>query len=349
MRAIAVYLTPKGAGLFKSELRSDTLWAAICWAHGYLYGSDEVEALIQLYTSPEKAEKAFFISSAFPYYHIKCGDACDELLRFLPYPIEPYRSAQIEKSASTPKLAKESMRKNKKVNRPWIDWDTFSAVFCGNSQLTKSANFPMPSLAQTATTHNTIDRRWLSTLSVNDNGQLFHTNEKYLQIDVDPRCQVTSGLYFLVQGNFSVIQPALRLLSHLGIAGDRSSGKGHFDIRWEEVEVPEHSAPNARLCLSLYRPKTDVELPAIEEARDNKYRYFQYRLVKRQGRFQTTSRYLQPSFFFFGEGSIFPKIQALEGIPGQVFPVFDKQTDIDNHGYNPHRYGHGLMLNIQIT
>jgi CRISPR type III-A-associated RAMP protein Csm4 len=348
MQATAVYLTPKGAGLFRSELRSDTLWAAICWAHGYLNGSKGIEELIALYTSPSDKEDTFFISSAFPYYKIKCGDNCDKLLRFLPHPIEPYRDKQTVYDSSSVRRAKESMRSNKINKREWISWDEFSVRFCGNKQLTDTINFPTPSLAQTATTHNTIDRARLGTLTVNDSGQLFHTNENYLQLKIDPRCEVRSGLYFLVTGNFSVIEPALRLLSHLGIAGDRSSGKGDFNIDWESVDVPEHGEPNARLCLSLYRPRVNDELPAIESAKNSMHRYLQYKLIKRQGRFQMTSRYLQPSFLFFGEGSIFPNIGELQGVPGQVFSIFDGVPGIKQPAYNPHRYGHGLMLNVQI-
>jgi|APTNR8051073442_1049403.scaffolds.fasta_scaffold02150_9 CRISPR-associated protein Csm4 len=330
-----VFLRPKGAGLFRSQLRSDTLFGALCWSLQTITNG-LLKDLLPGYHGDSAKHQPFFLSSAFPFLE----DAQGNRSLFLPHPMEPYRNFESDKKPADAQAAKQVMRNHKRSEKrqTWISWEAFNTRFAGNdSHLPPNV---LPKVSTRAVTHNSIDRRYLGTTVVADSGQLFHTNENYLDWDSgDKSAHWKPGLYFLVQGNFDLIKPALRFLEHFGIAGDRGTGKGHFQIDWETIELPESPNANARLNLSLYHP-TASEAKALDASSD---RLFRYRLVDRQGRHLHQKEYRQPGYFFFGEGSVFPLIPELGAFPGKNLIIGNRNSTDDVQ-----RYGRGFMLNIKI-
>ena len=349
MKAKIVYLQPQSAGLFRSELRSDTLWGALCWAMRMVEqdGGAKLEQLLAAYDGQQEEGIApFYLSSAFPYLSRQDEHGQEHKRHFLPYPLEPYRDLNPEKLPSDPQELKELMRNHKKQEkrRQWISWEAFAAKFCRAAA--PVADTAWPRVGTRAMAHSSIDRTRLGTLDTKQGGLLYHTNENYLYFEAETKERQWSdaGLYFLVQTeDFAPLEPALRFLEDFGLAGDRSTGKGHFRIEWQDIEVPEAAAEGedaARLCLSLYHP-TQAEAQAIDDA---KGRFCRYKLVDRQGRHSWQKKHVQTGHFCFAEGSIFPHLDCLQGHPGQNKLVRHKNGNI----HPVYRYGHGFMLDIKI-
>ncbi len=342
MQDSIVYLRPQGPGLFRSGLRSDTLWGALCWAIRMVYknGDAVLNNLLDAYAIPDNTSGAFYLSSAFPFVFSQ-----DEAkYHFLPHPFEPYRNQEPEAIPTGPSAQKNMLRDEKRRQKQlkWIAWEVFSARFCGDDRNTAPSFSPI--IGTRAMTHNSIDRTRLGTIETQNGGLLFHTNENYLSIE--GRGDLSgweSGLYFLVKGNFSILEPALRFLEHFGIAGDRGTGKGHFRIDWEEVKIPESPEPNARFCLSLYHP-SESEAGDLDKSTD---RVFRYQLADRQGRHLMERDYLQNGYFCFGEGSVFPILPNSKQFPGKNIEVRAEDRSSDIH--RVHRYGHAFMLDIKIS
>jgi len=125
--------------------------------------------------------------------------------------------------------------------------------------------------------HNSIDRMSSSTLVKESRGQLYweeeynffgneilnrkinylleSDNEKeFSQSDIN----FINGIYFLVDGeDTDLIRGPLNLLSHLGIGGNKSIGKGSFIYKIDDfnLELPEKY--NSYISLSLYHPHKD--------------------------------------------------------------------------------------------
>jgi CRISPR-associated protein Csm4 len=351
MKAKIVYLQPQSAGLFRSKLRSDTLWGALCWAMRMVEqdGGAKLGQLLAAYAEPQEEGIApFYLSSAFPYLSRQDEHGQEQKRLFLPYPLEPYRDQSPEKLPSDPQALKELMRIHKKQEKrkQWISWEVFSARFCGGPTSVVNVDTVLPRIGARAMAHSSIDRTRLGTLDTKQGGLLYHTNENYLYFEADTKEREWSdaGLYFLVQTeDFAPLEPALRFLEDFGLAGDRSTGKGHFRIEWQDIEAPEASEAGekaARLCLSLYHP-TQAEAQAIDNA---KGRLCRYKLEDRQGRYSWQKKHIQTGHFCFAEGSVFPRLDALQGHPGQN-KLLPSQ---DGASHPVYRYGHGFMLDIKI-
>lgn len=112
----------------------------------------------------------------------------------------------------------------------------------------------------------------------------------------------------MCDGDFSIIEPALNFLSHLGFAEDASSGKGHFDIHSEafNIELPENLTHF--LTLSGYLPSDD-EVEKFDESNTH------YELTKKTGKLSTkhlnTNQYQKREVYFMSPGFSFPWLQQL--------------------------------------
>ena len=148
----------------------------------------------------------------------------------------------------------------------------------------------------------------------------------------------------------------MRFLSHYGIGGDRSIGKGRFKIsEISDFEIKTPADANARMSLSLYRP-TEAELKQFLQGEQKKLMH--YKLEDRLGRTQwggikqkpdkKAARGLQrflheDALLFFTEGSIVPLISEQEDLLGQNTVVGRHHLDFDIE-----RYGYGFMIDVKI-
>lgn len=331
MNCHIVYLKPVGAGGYKADLRSDTLWGALCWAIRALYGDEALTKVLASYSSEDKAD-AFFLSSAFPWAEEDGDKVC-----FFPSPFLPMKQAEVllDVETMTPNEVKNAVRRQKKVQKrisSFISRSHFEYIINGSSR-----TFPpksSPTIINRPMTHNTIDRLKGSTLTLNDSGQLFHTEEKFIEGE-------HSGLFFLLKGNMEYVTPALRFLENEGIGGDRSNGKGRFEISAPEafeIKTPEDA--NALVTLSVYHPApNDLAL-----WRQGDERLLNYRIEERLGRTQLQRQYLHDRVFMgFKEGSVFP------GLNSSAFYGQNKITGKHSADFDIHRYGFGFMVEAKIS
>lgn len=334
-----VYLKPMGAGGFKAELRSDTLWASLCWGIRSILGEAALEETLAAYDSLNDAE-TFFISSAFPYREEEGDKVC-----FFPKPFQPFRElTPLDIEGLTPEEIKMEVRKAKRRDKrlALLPKSQFEYLIRGNREPIGAPAFP--ETISRPMTHNTINRLSGSTLTIKENetdkegrGQLFHTDEFYLKNE-------DTGLFFLLRGNLEKVKPALRYLEHEGLAGDRSIGKGRFEI--SEPEMFSISTPtdsNALMSLSLYHP-AEGEL-ANWLGQDK--RLLNYRLENRLGRVHMQKQHLHDkAVLFFKEGSVFP----LSAGHKHDNSIYGRNVITGKHsaGFDIHRYGHGFMINAKI-
>lgn len=335
MKVIELYNLKSG---LKSPLPSDTLWGNICWAIKYLYGDQQLSAFLNSYSNgtPE-----LIISSSFPF--IKNAD---KSIYFFPRPLLPHRSFYkiIKGTADKPLSEKLKDMVNRKDRKSilYIEQDFFEKILMGEADYEDqelSTTIPSPALVPESITRNTINRLQGSTLEINGTGQLF-TEDHYFVVHTGSKNKsAEAGLFFLAHDNTEgKLEAALRLLSHIGIGGNRSVGKGVFDFTIADVQLNEPQNANALLNLSLY-------LPAETELNEYKKKPFlmNYELEQRKGFYGMlrNGRYEKNPVVYFKEGSVFPFISQ---------KVFGKNIIEKAAGTYPlHRYGLTLMLKIVIN
>lgn len=344
-----VYLTAKGIGGYRSRLRSDTLWGALCWSIRELYGDAGLQGMLAAYPS---GAGAFQLSSAFPWVKTERYG----ITHFLPHPlVQPPLSKEIPTEVGgIPEKAKAYFRKRKKVEaarKGYITWQQFAYHFGDGTPDLPAITAKIDSRA---VTRNQIDRSRLGVLTEGDSGQLFHMNENFVRYTLPEGDRAQAhGLYFLLDGDSSMVLPALRLMESTGIGGDRTVGKGHFGIRWEAdayqlgdggYALPRVANPNARVNLSIYNPDAKWKvLQDYEKAAASNAQQWQYKLDVRQGRTVLQGDYLQKSRLLFAEGSVFPRTDA------SPYPGIN--WDAGKHSlltHKIHRYGHAFLLDIRL-
>lgn len=304
------YLYPHST--FRGELRSDTLWGIICWGIRILYGQKELETLLAEYG---ESKFPFIISSAFPFYEKAEG----KQKLFFPRPYLPQKDvkdlAPLQRKEAIPK-----MKERKEIKDiSYISLETLNALCLGLS----SEEMPdklkqekcIPSIKSDAFTHNTLNRLTNGTLEKDGQGQLFHTDEKYISISKKEESDAKkyrSGLFFLIksENHWDKIEAVLRWLAHTGIGGDRNIGKGFFDIHAEVWKTPPPAAvsPNACMSLSFFMP-TDDEIQILNTCKDDKL--LNYQITFRKGFMGNgyPKSIEKKNLAAFVEGSVFPKIE----------------------------------------
>lgn len=279
MRTYAVYLRPKGS--FHSQIYSDTLFGAVCWAIHELRLGDLDQMLPSFNDAP-----LFIFTSAFPYLQVG-----QSKVRFFPKPLLPELSSeQVNQEAE--RVAKEKHVGFKSAKMKVVE----------RAKVWKEARYVSENLfweimlgqANTETLHRRLVEVGLKEEDVEKIGQVLMTTGERRLIEPDRRLSSFSldadiqrnqtdrvagatvegllfldtqtflhreiaGLWFLVRTrDLDFLRPAFRYLADTGIGGRRSVGKGHFDI---EIDEREHELPDAEneansfVVLSRYLPK----------------------------------------------------------------------------------------------
>lgn len=330
MKCKIVYLKPRNS--FKNPLRSDTLFGSLCWAISMIHGNQKLDDLLKGYHEKDLAFP-FFISSAFPYLIKEENPIC-----FLPLPIEPVKTTDV--IADSFKNERLKLRQWKKAGkRTYTNVEHFEYSYCSG----KAPNLVAvaPKIEVLPITHNTIDRVIGGTLSINDHGQLFHTNEYFLKPKQANKQKQQAGLYFLLKGDDQLLEGPLRFLEHYGIGGDRSTGRGRFDISAiKDFELKEPDEANAVMALSLYYP-TEKERTFYQNVED---RVLNYKLVERKGWKALQKGSQKLPHLLFKEGSLFPPLPWNEDLLYGESP----KAGVHDAGYDITRYGFGFMIKIKI-
>lgn len=278
MKVVRIY--PKTN--FHTYLNSDTLWGNLVYAFRMLNGVDKTSELIEKYISKEVP---FKVSSIFPFEEKK--NLKDEIIYYFPKPITGVSigNAKDPEEMSYMKEFKKIRYIDKKLFEAYINgniddnklWERFfvwkkeenKEEFKRNNELIEHNKFNYKkSLSPSYFLHNSIDRMRGSTLQKDGKGQLYWEEEfNVFGNKLLSKEKVVEGIYFLLDGtDVSLIEGPLRLLSDIGIGGNKSIGKGSFDFVIEDFSFSSTEEYNTKqynsfVSLSLFQPcKEEIEI-----------------------------------------------------------------------------------------
>ncbi|GIV43256.1 MAG: hypothetical protein KatS3mg035_0379 [Bacteroidia bacterium] len=297
----------------------------------YLYGEKHLSDFLESY---QTATPELIVSSTFPYYK-----QTDTHL-FFPMPLllsANFENISPSESHSGTYQKIQAMIRRKEYKKiQFLDFGSFQKIISGEnpeSFLEKVSLMQFPQLVPFSITRNTINRFSGGTLEVNKEGQLF--TEDYYILQYSSEDVQEKGLFFLCHDHTEgKLEACLRLLSHWGIGGNRSIGKGNFHFKIEDFHIQEPQNPNALMNLSLYHP-TDEEISYYKQNSQT----FVYQLLTRRGFFGEliNKKFQKKPLFYFKEGSVFPFLHR------------------DSYGKNVieldkvHRYGMPLMIKVLVN
>ena len=273
-------------GSSMKTIQSDTLYAALmsCLAKN----GDSL---------PEDGELGFTVSSMFPYFQ---KDKDSAPVFFLPIP----------KQAKQAELADASMAKKvKKVQ--WIDSALFSKVLSGESLFDGTGQY-IPF----------IQEGYLTACELPED---INGSKEFVRSEVSQRVTLQSrtgeedalpyyvdkilfrhhaGFYFIAEGDTTLLDKALQLLSMEGIGTDRNVGYGFFEYTTETLSIDLPDNANHQLSLSLLIPESDDQLMKLMNSEQVAYDFV------RRGGWITTYPYMtlrKNAIYGFLPGSVFHK------------------------------------------
>lgn len=208
---------------------------------------------------PADGDLGCVVSGAFPYYQ---ADATAIPTLFFPKPM----------AYTIPTTDNTQIKKMKKV--AWLDKYYLEQVL--NGQELSGADI-QPHVNGSYLTNQSfepfIDSQVNARVIVSRSGEdakPFYMDEVYFKGH--------SGLFFLVEGDTSLIDEVLPLLAQEGVGTDRNVGHGYFEYKKEHLEIQVPDSTDMGLILSTFIPEDKLQL---EQAIDNQQ--VAYELVRRGG------------------------------------------------------------------
>lgn len=237
---------------------------------------------------PEGGDLGFTIGSLFPFYQkTKENEAT---IYFFPKPLKQ----------KLPDL--KDVKNAKKIKKvAWFDKDYFEKLIHGKD------------LFKDETLVDKLDSEFLSEKDF---------DSKFISSQVSPRVTVSrnqmedakpfymdriyfkdySGLFFLVEGDTSLLDKAINLLQHEGIGTDRNIGNGFFEYDTDNIEIdlPES---DYMMSLSMFWPENQEQLQELLNGD------VAYDFQKRGGWISTSpyNTYRKNTVHMFMPGSVFKK------------------------------------------
>lgn len=323
MKTYRVILEPRG--IIHSLPTSDTIFGAICWGIRQLYGEGELKLLLEKFSVDKRK---FVVSSAFPVLITPKGNVYLYSKPILPDPkveemekmAEDYEGKILEdfkgnsnienRTQLSKKVLVGKYKKFKKVE--YVSETLFKRLISGNSMaelfkqylnnkikvkdemllVTSDEYFKEKIFSSRVKIRNKIDRLALSTALA---GELYYEKEIYLN-------STLAKLYFLIMTeDIDFFSPVFRWLSDTGIGGNRTVGKGHYDIKKSEGEISLLSIEDSNVFITLSR-----YLPEDGEINWEEENY--YELLPYQSRFDTMffkgGEFLKKRIIYLKEGSV---------------------------------------------
>ena len=355
MLTLAIYLRPKSS--VGSWLSSDTLFGAMCWAIRLTEGEQVLKQWLERCQSdpPE-----WFLSSAFPFV-----DA-DKPLHFLPKPLilTPDAGTVAEVAGDDRKRLLEAMRQAKTISKcAYISETLFASAARGEMKakvllekvfdgaieiksgciLTKSETDLLPKHLW-STRHSRSTKRLWSTVDTQHTAVdrvLTSAAEGLLYFDTEHFFGERVGLFCLLNcPDEFPIDPVIRFWEHGGLGGNRSVGKGHFEIRKQPADdwltQLQPTKGKVVILLSHCIPKGN------EFALDSSI----YRLISKRPKFESAfgqpHRVYKGIVRFIAEGSVLVPKQDKSAF-GQLVKV-GEQTDFDGVSHPVYHNGLGFAL-----
>lgn len=345
MQVWAIYLRHKSS--VSGWLASDTIFGAICWTIRLLEGEQTLHHWLERCQSdpPE-----WFVSSSFPFIDI------DSRLHFLPKPLvlNPDAETVAKVAGVERKKLLEVMKRAKAIGKATYISETLLAKALvgklsaqsllekvlegeieikGGCILTSSELSLLPSNLWSTTDiqHTAVDRVLTSAAE----GLLYFDTEHFFSRRV--------GLFFLLRcpDDFPV-EPIVRFWKHDGLGGNRSVGKGHFDVTaqraddWLNNLQPANG--NAVTLISLCIPKLGEFDPSKSV----------YRIAVKRPKFESAfgqpSRVYKGTLRFVAEGSsLTPK--QLKDAYGHLVKI-GEQRDFEGISYPVYHNGIGFAMRM---
>ena len=287
--------------------RSDSLFGALCWGIRWAWGEQKLVDLLDRFKAirtDRAAAPPFVVSSVFPAVNSQGAS-----VRLLPMPLLPLQ-------ASRPRYLGEAKTIEALQDAQWVTVQVFNELVSGRATLTRVLTSLLeredkyeirgPALCLKDELPNRVAPvlvrdRLRSTMDrvtgASGEGNFFAERSTY-----------ADEAYFLAACDDEiqpVLQAALRLLGDQGIGGRTSTGRGAFDVEFEEdsVQGALYDATHF-VTLSLLHPTAD-DLAHLSSMRDVCW----YDTVRRLGRIQALvasegGGWKAPTFNFV-EGSTF--------------------------------------------
>jgi len=314
-------------GTSQKTIQSDTLYAALtsCLAKaGNLL--------------PEDGDLGFVVSSLFPYFQ---KDENSNPIYFLPIPLHAKQGDLKDLS-----LAK----KVKKVQ--WVDSVLYGEILSGSSFFDGTEEY-LPY----------IQESYLTKVQLPEDA---NGSKEFIKSEVSQRVTLKSrtgeddalpyyvdkilfrhhaGLFFIAEGDTTLLEKALTFLSMEGIGTDRNVGFGFFEFSTDEltIELPEQA--NHQMALSLFIPESKEQLTALMKSDSIAYDF------TRRGGWVTTYPYntlRKNAIYGFLPGSIFSKEANSPCVP--IGKIVDLKPDMGEESpeHPVWRNGKAIMIPINI-
>lgn len=240
-------------GVSLKTIASDTMYAALISCLAKL--GEEI---------PTDGDLRCTISSLFPFYQKDKADG--NAVLFFPKPLKQ----TLPKS----KKAVEERKKIKKV--AWLDASYFTKILRGE-QLFNEQTIDGNAIQGEFMTDAPIDKDFISSqvsprVTVSRD---FSEDAKPFYMD-RVAFKGYSGLFFIVDGDVSLLEKALNLLQHEGIGTDRNVGNGYFEYSKDSIEIDMPDAADFAMSLSSFVPESKEQLQAMLDS-DNVAYDFQRR------------------------------------------------------------------------
>lgn len=308
-------------------IQSDTLYAALmsCLAKN---GED----------LPEDGELGFTVSSLFPYFQ---KDKDSSPVYFLPIPMQ---SRQADLTDVT------KAKTVKKVQ--WIDSNLYSSVLSGESLFDGTDSYIPYIQGNYLTTYELPEdnngskefvrsevsqRVTLMSRTGEEDAKPFYVDKILFRYD--------AGLYFIVEGDTSLLEKALHLLSLEGIGTDRNVGYGFFEYTADSLSIDLPKEANHQLSLSLLIPESKEQLEMLLNSECVAYDFV------RRGGWITTYPYMtlrKNAIYGFVPGSVFRKDEGESAtVIGKIVDLKPETVDVEitHHVW---RNGKAIMLPIKL-
>ena len=308
-------------------IQSDTLYAALmsCLAKN----GEEL---------PEDGELGFTVSSLFPYFQ---KDKDSSPVYFLPIPMQSRQAdlADVTKAKTVKKVQ-------------WIDSNLYSSVLSGESLFDGTDSYIPYIQGNYLTTYELPEdingskefvrsevsqRVTLMSRTGEEDAKPFYLDKILFRYDV--------GLYFIVEGDTSLLEKALHLLSLEGIGTDRNVGYGFFEYTADSLSIDLPKEANHQLSLSLLIPESKEQLEMLLNSECVAYDFV------RRGGWITTYPYMtlrKNAIYGFVPGSVFRKDEGESAtVIGKIVDLKPETVDVEitHHVW---RNGKAIMLPIKL-
>ena len=308
-------------GVSLKSIASDTIYAALISCLAKL--GEEI---------PKDGDLGCTISSLFPFYQKDKEDK--NAVLFFPKPLK--------QKMPTSKKAVEERKKIKKV--AWLDASYFTKILRGE-QLFDEQTIGGNSIQGEYMTDAPIDKDFITSqvsprVTVSRD---YSEDAKPFYMD-RIAFKGYSGLFFIADGDESLLEKALNLLQHEGIGTDRNVGNGYFEYSKDKIEIDVPDAADFAMSLSSFVPESKEQLQALLDSDNVAYDF------QRRGGWITTppNNTLRKNVIYaFTAASVFKhhcnKVEAF----GRV--GIDLKPDLPMVEHSIWRCGRALFLPIKVN